>query len=182
MPEPEPSVAVSADLEDGETVTRDQLLSQLRWMALSQFSKEHTGHTLQPTAVVHEAWIRIAAKVGDSWDDEADFRQWAGRIVRQVLVDHARKRNAQKRDVRRRTHFIDAPAEQGPTPENILTLSALLEELEAVQPRMAAVVEMRYFGGMRDVDIAKRLGISDRVVRSDWKAARAWLFGRMYEE
>jgi RNA polymerase sigma factor (TIGR02999 family) len=132
--------------------------------------------------VVHEAWLRIAAKAGDSLDTEAAFRQWAGRIVRQVLVDHARKRHAIKRDVRRKSSLIDAASEGGMTPEELLSLSDLLDQMAIAQPRMASVVEMKYFGGMRDTDIALRLGVSDRTVRQDWAVARAWLYGRLRED
>lgn len=170
-----------AGLEDRLAVSRGDLLAELRSMAIAQFSSEQAGHTLQPTAVVHEAWLRIAAQAGESLDTEAAFRQWAGRIVRQVLVDHARKRLAAKRDIRRRAQLLETPADGGMTPEQLLTLSDLLDRLSVGQPRMAAVVEMRYFGGMKDSDIALRLGVTDRTVRADWHAARAWLFGQLRE-
>lgn len=177
----EPSGVSAAGLDDRVGASRDELLAELRCMAVAQFSSEHAGHTLQPTAVVHEAWLRIAAQAGGSLDTEAAFRQWAGRIVRQVLVDHARKRLAAKRDVRRRAPLFDTPSDGGMTPEQLLTLSDLLDRLAVGQPRMAAVVEMRYFGGMKDADIALRLGVTDRTVRTDWHAARAWLFGQLRE-
>jgi RNA polymerase sigma factor (TIGR02999 family) len=161
--------------------TREQLLSQLRVMALMQFSREQAGHTLQPTAVVHEAWIRIAAQAGDSLESEAKFRQWAGRVVREVLIDYARKRHAEKRDVRRRVPMGDAAAGDGLCPMDLITLSDLLDRLALTQPRMASVVEMKYFGGMRDADIGLRLGVTDRTVRADWQAARAWLYGKLHE-
>ena len=151
-------------------------------MAVAQFSSEHAGHTLQPTAVVHEAWLRIAAQAGGSMENEAAFRQWAGRIVRQVLVDHARKRLAAKRDIRRKRALVDAPQDGGMSPGDLLVLSDLLDLLAATQPRLASVVEMRYFGGMKDADIALRLGVTDRTVRKDWAFARAWLYGRLTAE
>ncbi|TVQ79102.1 MAG: sigma-70 family RNA polymerase sigma factor [Phycisphaeraceae bacterium] len=159
--------------------SREELLAQLHVLAKAQFAREPAGHTLQPTAVVHEAWIRIASQSRGSLDSEAAFRQWAGRIVRQVLVDYARNRGAQRRDARRRTAFTEHGAQEGMSQEQLVTLAELLDHLAAVQPRMASVVEMRYFGGMRDADIADRLGVSTRTVRSDWVAARAWLYGKM---
>lgn len=165
------------------SITFEDLHEQVRWLAISQFSKEQAGHTLQPTAVVHEAWMRFATQSGGSHDTEAEFRQWAGRIVRRVLVDHARTRHTAKRDVRRRTPLIlDAPAAAGMGPEDMLMLSELLDQLARSQPRMAAVIEMRYFGGMKDADIALRLGVSDRTVRKDWAMPRAWLFGKMFAD
>lgn len=177
----EPSTGSVVHLHAQGGTSRDELLAELRWMAVAQFSAERPGHTLQPTAVVNEAWIRIAAKADGSLDSEAAFRQWAGKIVRQVLVDHARKRLAAKRDVRRRVPLGETPAEGGMSSEELLTLSDLLDQLAAAQPRMAAVVEMRYFGGMKDADIAMRLGVTDRTVRADWHAARAWLYGKLRE-
>ena len=181
MREGHPSDCGSLGLDDRANITRSELLAELRSIALAQFAAEHAGHTLQPTAVVHEAWLRITAKAGDSLDTEAAFRQWAGKIVRQVLVDHARRRAALKRDVRRRSPFLDTPADGGMTPGDLLALSELLDLLASSQPRMASVVEMRYFGGMKDADIALRLGVSTRTVRVDWQAARAWLFGKLQE-
>jgi len=175
----EPSNSTVAAPADWGAGGRQELLDQLRWMAVSQFSAEQAGHTLQPTAVVHEAWLRIAAKVDGSLDTEAAFRQWAGKIVRQVLVDHARKRHAGMRDVRRRSPLVDRPSGGGMTPDELLVLSDLLDQLAIAQPRMASVIEMRYFGGMKDADIALRLGVTDRTVRKDWAFARAWLFGRL---
>lgn len=151
-------------------------------MARVQFSREQAGHTLQPTAVVNEAWIRIAVQAGDSLENEAKFRQWAGRVVREVLIDYARKRNADRRDVRRRVALGDAEAVAGLCPADLLALSELLDRLALTQPRMASVVEMKYFGGMRDVDIALRLGVTDRTVRADWQAARAWLYGKLQDQ
>ncbi len=162
-----------------EGYSRDELLEQLHSIAKAQFSREAAGHTLQPTAVVHEAWIRIASQAKGSLETEAAFRQWAGRIVRQVLIDYARMRGAQCRDSRRRASLTDHEARPGLPPEQLLLLSDLLDQLAVDQPRMASVVEMRYFGGMRDEDIAERLGVSSRTVRSDWVAARAWLYGKM---
>lgn len=180
MPETEPPSPLPSAPEILGVYSRKELLDQLRAMARAQFARESPGHTLQPTAVVHEAWIRIAAQASGTLDTEAVFRQWAGRIVRQVLVDHARLRNAQRRDTKRRAPLTDAGATpRGMSPEELLALSDLLDRLAETQPRMASVVEMRYFGGMRDADIAERLGISTRTVRTDWSAARAWLYGMM---
>lgn len=160
--------------------TRDELLAQLRIMALALFSNEPAGHTLQPTAVVNEAWLRIASKCGDSLHNEGLFREWAGNIVRQVLIDHARKRYALKRDVRRRAPLSDLPHKASHNPEELLILDEHLKELAKVHPRIASIVEFRYFGGMKDSDIALRLAISERTVRSDWVIARAWLYNRMF--
>ena len=100
--------------------------------------------------------------------------------MQEVLIDHARRRLAAKRDVRRRAPLKDVhPLEAGLPPEELLSIAESLEELAASHPRMASVVEMRYFGGMKDADIAARLGVTDRTVRADWAAARAWLYGRM---
>lgn len=175
--EPQPDSIPSATALAG--YSRQELLDQLRDIASAQFARESAGHTLQPTAVVHEAWIRIAAQAKGSLETEAAFRQWAGRIVRQVLIDYARVRTAQCRDIRRRAPLTDHEAPSGLSPDQLLQLSDLLDQLSTDQPRMASVVEMRYFGGMCDADIANRLGISSRTVRSDWAAARAWLYGKM---
>lgn len=176
---PEAQTLPAQSMASLEGYSREELLAHLHAVAKAQFAREPAGHTLQPTAVVHEAWLRIAAQTDGSLESEAVFRQWAGKIVRQVLIDYARIRNAQCRDARKRVALGEHESHQGMSAEELVQLSDLLDKLAAVQPRMAAVVEMRFFGGMRDADIAARLGVSTRIIRSDWVAARAWLYGKM---
>ena len=124
--------------------------------------------------------MRIIAQSGGCLQSEAAFRQWAGRIVRQVLIDYARRRNADIRDVKRRAELTgDEQERSGLSPQELLALSELLDQLARTHPRMASVVEMRFFAGMTNAAIAHRLGVCAGTVQNDWTTARAWLYGRM---
>jgi RNA polymerase sigma factor (TIGR02999 family) len=150
------------------------LYHHLRRLADAQLRREAQGHTLTPTDLVHEAYLKLAP--GQSLDarDRAHFLAIAARAMRQVLVDHARARAAHKREggwIRATLHdeLMGAPGDE--THE----LLALDEALESLEPRQRTVVECRVFGGMVEADIAMALGLSERTVRRDWVKARAWL-------
>jgi RNA polymerase sigma factor (TIGR02999 family) len=161
----------------------DRVIEELRAIAAVIFRGERVGHTLQPTAIVHEAWLRMARSgVIDSADREA-FLALAATTIRHVLVDHARKHLAQKRGGGRRAggDAVEAATADGLATwaEESLALDGELEMLAKLHPRSAQVCEMRYFGGLTDTEIAARLGVSDRTVRQDWATARAWLLMRL---
>jgi len=155
----------------------EDMLRELRAIATHQFAGERRGHTLQPTAVVNEAWLRLLARPDARFTCERSFRAWAAEVVRCILVDHARAKTTLRRGggvVRHRS--IDRVDVAQTTPgEEVVELHDALNELASVQPRLARVVSLRFFGGMKADEIAAELGISTRTVQTDWALARAWL-------
>lgn len=168
---------------DGDREAFDRLFplvyAELRAMADRQLRGEAVGHTLQATALVHEAYLKLAAPDGAAaWSDRAHFFGIASRAMRQVLVDHARRRRAGKRGgAWSRTTLSGKPLALDTDPEELLALDAALEGLE---PRQREIVEMRFFGGMTEEEVAAALGVSDRTVRREWVKARAWLYDALY--
>ena len=151
--------------------------AELRQLAAVHLGRERPGHTLQPTALVHEAYLKLAGGLDDRPRSRAQFLALAAHAVRQVLVDHARARGARKRggDVARVT-LMDGMAETGGVPVDLLDLDAALGRLADLSPRQARVVELRFFGGLTDDEAADVLDVSARTVRNDWTVARAWLW------
>lgn len=168
---------------DGDRAAFDRLFplvyAELRAMADRQLRGEAVGHTLQATALVHEAYLKLAVPDGAAaWSDRAHFFGIASRAMRQVLVDHARRRRAGKRGgAWSRTTLSGKPLALDTDPEELLALDAALEGLE---PRQREIVEMRFFGGMTEEEVAAVLGVSDRTVRREWVKARAWLYDALY--
>jgi RNA polymerase sigma factor (TIGR02999 family) len=168
---------------EGDREALDRLMplvyDELRAMARRQIGREREGHTLHATALVHEAYFKLAGGGFDA-SDRAHFLAIASRAMRQVLVDHARTRDAKKRGGGwARTTLGDADAAVGFRPEEMIALDDALEELEA---RQRQVVEMRFFAGMEEKEIAEVLGVTDRTVRRDWVKARAWLYRTLYPD
>ena len=146
---------------------------ELQSIARHLFGHERREHTLQPTALVNELWVRVLRDGGINVRSRSEFVAWASTALRHLLVDHARKRRAQKRGGGAPRLLIhDEPAAPG---VDVLELDDALTKLETHHERSARVVEMRYFGGMTQGEVAERLGVSERTVRADWALARAWL-------
>ena len=159
------------------------VLEELRAVAGARLRGEAPGHTLQPTALVNEAYLKLAASPEVDWRDRAHFLAVAARAMRQVLVDRARRRKADKRGggVRPAT-LTDGSllaSGQGPTAEELLALDAALDALGRIQPRLRQVIELRYFGGLADAEIGEVLGVTRRTVQRDWTKARAWLHAEL---
>jgi RNA polymerase sigma factor (TIGR02999 family) len=151
---------------------------QLRALAVGQLRREAVGHTLTPTALVHEAYLKLAPGQALEPRDRAHLLAIASRAMRQVLVDHARAHHARKREGGwMRATLSDGIA--GPDEVDATELLALDEALESLDPRQRQVVECRVFGGMEETEIARALGVSERTVRRDWVKARAWLIHEM---
>lgn len=150
---------------------------ELRAMAGALLRGRQNGQTLQPTALVHEAWLKLGAAAGLEVADRAHFMAIAATAMRQILVDHARARNAAKRGGgARRLTLDDLHATSGDSaPEDVLAIDDCLKRLEALDARQARVVEMRVFAGMTVPETAEALGVSTRTVELDWRMARAWL-------
>jgi RNA polymerase sigma factor (TIGR02999 family) len=168
----------------GDSQALDQLMplvyDELRHVARRRLGVERAGHTLRPTELVHEAYLKLAGGGAAAADDRAHFLAIASRAMRQVLVDHARRKKALKREGEWvRTTLGEGDDALEFKPDEMLTLDAALGELE---PRQRQVVEYRFFGGMEEKEIAEVLGVTDRTVRRDWVKARAWLYKTLYPE
>ena len=149
---------------------------QLRRIAGSLMRRERSDHTLQPTALVHDAWLKLVDQSRVEWTDRAHFLNIAGRAMRQVLVDHARRRGAQKRlDGIDRVTFNDEAGHGAAATFEVLALHEALDRFAALDARAAHVVEARVFGGMTTQEVAHVLNVSTRTVELDWTVARRWL-------
>ncbi len=148
----------------------------LRKLAGFYLSNEQGAHTLQPTALVHEAFLKLVNHDQIDWKGAAHFKALAATTMRRVLVDHAEARRAQKRGGG--DHPITLHEEvEGSRMEvlDILDLDAALSRLKALHERQSRVVELKFFGGLTSEEVADMLGVTDRTVKNDWRAARAWL-------
>jgi RNA polymerase sigma factor (TIGR02999 family) len=154
------------------------LYAELRRQAARYMRGERRGHTLQPSGLVHEAYLRLQGSPGLEWHDRTHFFAIAARVMRQVLVDHARRRKAAKREGCL-VSLDDADAQAAPL--EVLDLEEALKELTALDPRQARVVELRFFGGLDVEETADALGLSARTVKREWQTARAWLQRRLLE-
>ncbi len=175
--------------QQGQRGAADELVTlvyaELRRMAKARLRDERPGHTLQATALVHEAWMRLMNQHGASWQNRAQFFAVAAQAMRRILVDHARKRSAAKRGDGTSSVDIDALAHvlSAPLPDDrLLALDAALEELATLDPRQARIVELRFFGGLSVEEAADILGVSPTTVKREWSTARAWLFRAVQTE
>lgn len=168
----------------GNLRARDRLIPlvyrDLRQRAAALLNRERRDHTLQPTALVHEAYLRLFGQTRVDWQNRAHFFGIAARMMRRVLVDHARERTAAKRrGAAVRVPLDDRAGAEPPVECEVLLLNQALEELAALDPRQAQIVELRYFGGMSEQEVAAALSISRTTVTREWQTARAWLFRRI---
>ena len=159
-----------------------RVYDELRAIANGYLQRERTGHTLQPTALVHEAYMRLSASESQPWRSEGEFIAIAASVMRKVLVDHARRRDALKRNgvghglrlTLDHVHPDEHPSNAAPDVD-LLELEDSLSKLEALSPRQARLVELRYFGGLTINAAADILDISRRTAAYEWRMARAWL-------
>jgi len=155
---------------------------ELRRQARNYLARERGSHTLQPTALVHEAYLRLVDQTRISWQNRAHFYGMAANMMRRILVDHARAHATEKRGgaaVRLSIEDVQIPLEQRAA--DFVALDEALEELAKFDERKARIVEMRFFGGLTDEEIAEVLGVTTRTVWRDWKTARLWLFRELSE-
>jgi RNA polymerase sigma factor (TIGR02999 family) len=156
------------------------IYTELRQLADRHLRRERAGHTLTPTALVHEAYFKLSGGSSLGAQDRAHLLALASRAMRQVLVDHARKVMTHKRGGGwHATTLTDGAAPMRLSPEDLIALDSALEGLEERQRR---VVECRFFGGMEETEIAAALDVSERTVRRDWVKARAWLYRSLYPD
>ncbi len=149
---------------------------ELRRLARAFLARERGAHTLQPTALVHEAYLRLVDQRSVNWQNRAHFYGIAASMMRRVLIDHARAHAAEKRGggaVRLSVEDVQVPLEE--RAESLLALDEALERLKDMDERKCRVVEMRFFAGLSDEEIAEVLGVTTRTVLRDWKKARLWL-------
>lgn len=176
---------------DGDANALEQVYElvymELRRIAAARLRAERDGHTLQPTALVNEAYMKLAASPGAGIQDRSHFLSVAARAMRQVLVDHARRRDAAKRGAgvapatltgRR----LASPDQSRLESDELLALDAALDRLDAMDSRLRQVVELRFFGGLTDTEVGEVLGVTRRTVQRDWTRARAWLYGELYSD
>lgn len=153
---------------------------ELKRQARKYLSRERSDHTLQPTALVHEAYLRMVDQTIVTAENRAHFFAIASRVMRQILVDHARKHKSEKRGgaaQRFSVEDIDILPEQSAA--DLLELDDALKKLETLDERKCRVVDMRFFGGMKESEIAEALGVAEKTVRRDWQFAKLWLFREM---
>jgi RNA polymerase sigma factor (TIGR02999 family) len=149
---------------------------ELRSIAAGALRRERDGHTLQPTALVHEAYLRMVGQREVRWQNRAHFLGCAAQLMRHVLVDHARARRAGKRGgAGEKVTLGEAQAITGERPVDLVALDDALEALAKMDERQCRVVELRYFGGLSIEETAEVLGVSPATVSHDWAIARAWL-------
>src|SRR4051812_17925655 len=153
---------------------------ELRRTAARFLARERPDHTLQPTALVHEAYLRLAGSGEVEWQNRAHFFAVAAQIMRRILVDHARSRVAGKRGGPKvQMELPEALLVSSQRSESVLDLDLALSKLAEFDPRQSKVVEMRFFGGLTEEEIGEVLGVSARTVKREWRLARAWLLGEM---
>lgn len=171
----------------GESTAAAELVElvygELRKRAEEYLRQERPGHTLRPTALVHEAFLRLAGKSDVGWQGRTHFYGAAAREMKRILVDYARARGAAKRGAGWARVTLDEGALQtGESVVDILDLEEALAKLAELDPRAAHVIELRFYGGLTVEETGHVLGVSHRTVEEDWRAARAWLLRRLTRE
>jgi len=167
-------------VEQGDGKAAAELLplvyEELRRLAAARMAHEAPGQTLQPTALVHEAWLRLVRTPGQSWQNRAHFFRTAAECMRRILIDNARrKQQVRHGGGRQRVPLEGLEIPDALEPKHFLCLNEALDRLAAVDPAKAEVVKLRFFGGLENREIAEVLGISERTVERAWRFARAWL-------
>jgi RNA polymerase sigma factor (TIGR02999 family) len=159
------------------------IYDELRRIAARQLRRERGDHTLQATALVHEAWLRIGENGSFHWPRREDFFAFAAHLIRRVLVDYARRHNSEKRGGHRQkvtlSEAADLVVEKSP---DILALDDALKSLHGIDPLKETIVELRYFAGLTAKETAGQLGISPATVNRHWHQAKIWLYDQLREE
>jgi RNA polymerase sigma factor (TIGR02999 family) len=168
----------------GDQAARDELMAvvyrELHRRAAARLRRERGGHTLQATALVNEAYLRLVDQKRTVWQNRAHFLAVASEMMRRILVDHARRRKMAKRSGQwEKLTLHDAVAHGRPRDVDLLDLDRALHKLAEFDPRKAQIAELRFFGGLSVDETALVVGVSDATVERDWQAARAWLFAQL---
>jgi RNA polymerase sigma factor (TIGR02999 family) len=174
-------------ISSGDSQAADRLiplvLQELQELARRYLRTERPGHTLQATALVNEAYLRLVGDQARDWRNRAHFIGVSASIMRRILIDHARRKQALKRSAGEQA--FELGGQQGLSSEQaeeLIALNSALDRLEQMNPRQRQVVELRYFGGLSLEETAEALGVSDMTVKRDWMTARAWLKGQVRPE
>ncbi len=182
-----PSVKVTELLAEMRTGTKDAesrlietVYPELRRIALRYMRGERAGHSLQATALVNEAYIRMVGQKDRDFKNRSHFFAVAATMMRVILVDYARQKRAQKREGKRiRVEMTDVFAISEVKLDEVLEIDAALGRLTALDPRQCRIVELRFFAGLTEEEVAEVLGVAPRTVKRDWKVAKAWLRGEL---
>jgi RNA polymerase sigma-70 factor (ECF subfamily) len=179
-----PVTALLQDWRRGNQIAGKELFElmqpELRRIASGYMQRERSGHTLQPTALVNELFLKLIGGASVEWQDRAHFLAIASQQLRRILVDHAREHQAKKRGGEwQATTLVEQSTAARPFEEDLLDLHHALDELSALDPRAAQVIELRYFGGLTEKESAEVLRISVATLKRDWEAGRAWLIDRL---
>jgi len=182
---PEPDVtALLLEVANGNQAAQEKLVplvyDQLKRLARRYMRRERAGHTLQTTALVHEAYLKLVGQHSPHWQDRAQFYGTAAELMRRILIDHARRHLREKRGG---TQVI-LPLEEGLafTPEHsedLLKLDEALDRLSKLDPRQSRIVELRFFGGLSVEETSRFLNVSPITVKRDWAVAKVWLYGEL---
>ena len=180
MPSPQNVTEMLRDWRNGDQEALEKLIpvvyDELRRQAANYLRRERPGHTLQTTALIHEAYLRLINQQNIEWQNRAHFYAIAARLMREILVDHARKRQASKRG----GSDIKVPLEEAMVVSpgrgvDLVALDEALTRLAAIDPQQSRIVELRYFSGLSVEETAEVLAVSSRTVKRDWNVAKAWL-------
>lgn len=187
-PEPKDVTKLLLDWGNGDGRAVDELLpfvyQELRRLAAAYMNRERSAHTLQPTALVHETYLKLIDQRQVDWKNRAHFFGLAAEIMRRILINHARDRRAEKRGGEGEKVSLSMAVDSlSSKPDfDILALNEALEKFAAIDSRKARVVELKFFGGLKTDEIAEVLQISDATVERDWVFARAWLFDALAKQ
>jgi len=166
----------SGGSEDASARLMPLVYDELRRLAREYIRRERADHTLQATALVHEAYLRMVDEKNVTWKDRAHFYGIAARLMRRILVDHARAHNAAKRGGLERKFTLDEARDlPAPGPTDLVALDGALENFAKTYPRKSEVVELKFFGGLEANEIAEVLHVSEKTVLRDWSFAKLWL-------
>ena len=165
----------------GDAKAAEQLLplvyEELRRLAAAKMASENPSQTLQPTALVHEAWLRLVGDANRKWNDRTHFFAAAAEAMRRILVDNARRKRAQRHGGgQQRLELLDLAAPSAPNDDQLLAVNDALDKFAALDPQKAELVKLRYFVGMTIEETAEALGISKATAKRHWDYARAWLY------
>jgi RNA polymerase sigma factor (TIGR02999 family) len=178
--------ATLAELTRGDRTAFDRLLpvvyDEMRRLAAAYLRRERVDHTLQPTALAHEAFLRLVVQKNIAWQNRAHFMGVAAQAMRRILVDHARKAKAARRGGGKTKVLLEDADVAAAGEVEFDDLDRALEDLAQLSGRQARVVELRYFGGLSIDEVGEVLGVSPMTVKRDWRLARAWLFRELSGE
>ena len=195
-PPPGQVTRLLAKIRDGNPAAEDELIplvyNHLHHLATNAMRRERSDHTLQPTALVHEAYVRLVSQDGADWQDRTHFFRVASRLMRRILVDYSRARRSDKRGGKDEKVALEEVQDASPGGargliklggvvqlEDLIALDDALKVLGRLHARQEQVVDMRFFGGLTEEEIANGLGLSLRTVKRDWELASAWLYDEL---